>query len=663
MQLVLDKISRKQGADDFLYPMSLALVPGAINVLLGTTRAGKTTLMRVMAGLDKPSGGTVTADGVDVTGVPVSKRNLAMVYQQFINYPAFTVYDNIASPLRLRKVPEEQIRTKVLALAERLHITPYLQRTPGELSGGQQQRTALGRALIKDASLLLLDEPLVNLDYKLREELRRELTELFSSGSTTVVYATTEPLEALQLGGHVAVLHEGRLLQQGPTLDVFNAPNSIDVARTFSDPPINLIPARVDAHGVAQAADGLSIHLSGAQRARLGGKHGRDPRRARAQSASVAAVRWRRGHRSYGGPGGNQRLGNLCACAPWRPGPGGAAGWRAQPGDRQRLHRVLPAACLADLRATMAACCSLLARRGMTWRASNWSTWPTPTNRTPPQPADYALRPMSMAWHDGGAYALLGPSGCGKTTLLNIISGLVKPSHGKVLFDGKDVTQLPTEARNIAQVFQFPVIYDTMTVHDNLAFPLRNRGWKEIEVKKRVQQVAQMLELTGDLKLRASGLSVDAKQKISLGRGLVRPDVAAVLFDEPLTVIDPHLKWLLRRKLKEIHHELKLSLIYVTHDQVEALTFADQVVVMTQGEVVQTGSAQALFEEPEHTFVGYFIGNPGMNLLDCTLDDGGVRVAGQLLAVSAARPRGAVWRARQDHRGRAAGICRMPEGG
>ena len=272
VQLVLEKISKKQGAETYLYPMSLALVPGAINVLLGTTRAGKTTLMRVMAGLDKPSGGTVTADGVDVTGVPVSRRNLAMVYQQFINYPAFTVYDNIASPLRLRKVPEEQIRAKVQALAERLHITPYLQRTPGELSGGQQQRTALGRALIKDASLLLLDEPLVNLDYKLREELRRELTELFSSGSTTVVYATTEPLEALQLGGHVAVLHEGRLLQQGPTLDVFNAPNSIDVARTFSDPPINLIPARVDGHGVAQAADGLSIHLSGAQRARLAGR-------------------------------------------------------------------------------------------------------------------------------------------------------------------------------------------------------------------------------------------------------------------------------------------------------------------------------------------------------------------------------------------------------
>ena len=246
----------------------------------------------------------------------------------------------------------------------------------------------------------------------------------------------------------------------------------------------------------------------------------------------------------------------------------------------------------------------------------------------PSQASDYALRPMDMTWTDGGAYALLGPSGCGKTTLLNIISGLVKPSQGKVLFDGKDVTNLPTEARNIAQVFQFPVIYDTMTVGENLAFPLKNRGWNQADINKRVSQIAEILELTGDLKHRASGLTADAKQKISLGRGLVRPDVAAVLFDEPLTVIDPHLKWLLRRKLKEIHHELNLSLIYVTHDQIEALTFADQVVVMTEGEVVQIGSAQQLFEAPAHTFVGYFIGNPGMNLITAAFSADGVRIPG-----------------------------------
>jgi len=246
----------------------------------------------------------------------------------------------------------------------------------------------------------------------------------------------------------------------------------------------------------------------------------------------------------------------------------------------------------------------------------------------PSQPSDYALRPMDMTWTDGGAYALLGPSGCGKTTLLNIISGLVKPSQGKVLFDGRDVTNLPTESRNIAQVFQFPVIYDTMTVGENLAFPLKNRGWKQADIDKRVAQIAEILELTGDLKHRASGLTADAKQKISLGRGLVRPDVAAVLFDEPLTVIDPHLKWLLRRKLKEIHHELNLSLIYVTHDQIEALTFADQVVVMTEGEVVQVGSAQQLFEAPAHTFVGYFIGNPGMNLITAAFSADGVRIPG-----------------------------------
>jgi len=241
-----------------------------------------------------------------------------------------------------------------------------------------------------------------------------------------------------------------------------------------------------------------------------------------------------------------------------------------------------------------------------------------------------ALKPMTVAWNDGGAYALLGPSGCGKTTLLNIVSGLITPSQGQVLFDGVDITHLPPEKRNIAQVFQFPVIYDTMSVFDNLAFPLRNRAWKEPEVRKRVHEVAELLELTSDLKHRASGLTADAKQKISLGRGLVRPDVAAVLFDEPLTVIDPHLKWLLRRKLKQIHGQLKLSLIYVTHDQVEALTFADTVVVMTQGEIVQSGTAQDLFEKPAHTFVGHFIGSPGMNFLPCAVHGNDVVVDGHV---------------------------------
>jgi glycerol transport system ATP-binding protein len=263
----------------------------------------------------------------------------------------------------------------------------------------------------------------------------------------------------------------------------------------------------------------------------------------------------------------------------------------------------------------------------------------------PISPQDYALQPMTMTWDDGDAYALLGPSGCGKTTLLNIISGLVKPSHGRVLFDGRDVTDLPPEQRNIAQVFQFPVIYDTMTVFDNLAFPLRNRGIPENAVRSRVAEIAELLELTSDLRVRASGLSADMKQKISLGRGLVRRDVAAILFDEPLTVIDPHLKWQLRSKLKQIHNELKLSLIYVTHDQVEALTFADQVVVMFNGAVVQSGTPQALFEQPAHTFVGYFIGSPGMNLMPCTLETdavtvGAVRIPLELDRIARARSAG-----------------------
>jgi len=232
---------------------------------------------------------------------------------------------------------------------------------------------------------------------------------------------------------------------------------------------------------------------------------------------------------------------------------------------------------------------------------------------------DYALLPLQMAFRDGGAYALLGPSGCGKTTMLNLISGLLAPSQGTVKFDGRDVTHQSPQQRNIAQVFQFPVIYDTMTVAQNLAFPLRNRKVPEAEIRQRVGRIAEMLEMSGQLDHRAAGLSADQKQKISLGRGLVRPDVSAVLFDEPLTVIDPHLKWQLRRKLKQIHHELKLTLVYVTHDQVEALTFADQVVVMTRGRAVQVGSASDLFERPQHTFVGHFIGSPGMNFLPAAL--------------------------------------------
>ncbi|MEL6299826.1 MAG: ABC transporter ATP-binding protein [Pseudomonadota bacterium] len=252
----------------------------------------------------------------------------------------------------------------------------------------------------------------------------------------------------------------------------------------------------------------------------------------------------------------------------------------------------------------------------------------------PAGPDDYALKEIDVAWEDGGAYALLGPSGCGKTTLLNIISGLLTPSEGRVLFDDRDVTHEPPDARNIAQVFQFPVVYDTMTVFDNLAFPLRNRGVGESEVRARVDAIAEMTDLTAMLQKRASGLTADGKQKISLGRGLVREDVNVIMFDEPLTVIDPHLKWQLRSKLKELHHRIETTMIYVTHDQTEALTFADRVVVMQEGVVVQIGTPTELFERPQHTFVGHFIGSPGMNVLPCAVENGQAIFAGQPVAIA-----------------------------
>jgi glycerol transport system ATP-binding protein len=235
----------------------------------------------------------------------------------------------------------------------------------------------------------------------------------------------------------------------------------------------------------------------------------------------------------------------------------------------------------------------------------------------------WALRDVELRWRDGGAYALLGPSGCGKTTLLGIISGLIRPTRGAVLYGDRDVTDASSRDRNIAQVFQFPVVYDTMTVRDNLAFPLRNRGLAAAEIERRVGRTAEALELTRLLPLRATGLTADQKQILALGRGLVRDDVAAILFDEPLTVIDPHRKWLLRRKLKEIHRQFHHTLIYVTHDQTEALTFADEVVVMQAGQVLQQGTPEQLFLQPAHTYVGYFIGSPGMNVLPCAIDPTG----------------------------------------
>lgn len=253
----------------------------------------------------------------------------------------------------------------------------------------------------------------------------------------------------------------------------------------------------------------------------------------------------------------------------------------------------------------------------------------------PTADADWALKEMSVEWSDGGAYALLGPSGCGKTTLLNIISGLIAPTQGEIWFDGLNVTAQPPDTRNIAQVFQFPVVYDTMSVYDNLAFPLRNRGVPETDVDARVREIADMLDLSEILDRRAQGLTADGKQKISLGRGLVRKDVNVIMFDEPLTVIDPHLKWVLRSKLKELHQRVGATMIYVTHDQTEALTFADQVVVMHEGTVVQVGTPVDLFERPQHTFVGHFIGSPGMNFLPCQMGDGKPVVEGVSIETNA----------------------------
>ena len=239
MSLELRNVVKRVGAETHIHEVSLKLAATGFNILLGPTLAGKTTLMQLMAGLDRPTAGEVWFDGRDVTAVPVRKRNVSMVYQQFINYPNLTVFENIASPLRVARLPRAAIDERVHRIADLLHLKPLLDRRPGELSGGQQQRTALARALVKDADLVLLDEPLANLDFKLREELRDELPKLFADRRSTVVFATTDPTEALLLGGHTAALHEGRITQFGPTAEVYRRPADLRTAMVLSNPPIN----------------------------------------------------------------------------------------------------------------------------------------------------------------------------------------------------------------------------------------------------------------------------------------------------------------------------------------------------------------------------------------------------------------------------------------
>ena len=616
MTFVLENISLSVGPEAVIDDVSLTLDRGSMNVVLGPTLSGKTTLMRLMAGLDRPTTGRLIEGGVDVTNIPVRRRSVAMVYQQFVNYPSLTVYENIASPLRVAGLGRAEIDARVNEAARLLRLDNFLQRLPAQLSGGQQQRTAIARALVKRAKLVLLDEPLANLDYKLREELREELPRIFVQTGAVLVYATTEPTEALLLGGTTITLHEGRVSQVGPTALVYRRPENIEAARVFSDPPLNELV--IEKRGaVVSLQTGRNLPLVGALSTLPDGVH-RIGFRADAVAIGDAPspglnfqgevkVTELSGSESFVHV--DVGIGVWVCLAPgvheWQPG----AHVEARGGRESRL-------CLRRLRQT---CCDAVhCEDGLRGEAMTRITLDGIAHAYGGKvrsEADYALKPLHHVWEQGMAYALLGPSGCGKTTLLNIISGLVTPSEGRLLFDDVDVTHLPTKERNIAQVFQFPVIYDTMTVAENLAFPLKNRRLPRAAIERRVAEIAAMLDLTGVLDRRARGLTADAKQKISLGRGLVRSDVSAVLFDEPLTVIDPALKWELRSKLKAVHRALDLLMIYVTHDQIEALTFADRVVVMNEGKAVQIGTPDDLFERPEHTFVGYFIGSPGIEFM------------------------------------------------
>ena len=316
MSIRLESVNMVSMGESVISEVSLTVERGTMNVLLGPTLAGKTTLMRLMAGLDKPTSGRILIDGKDVTGVSVRERSVAMVYQEFVNYPSFTVYENIAAPLRrAKRLSAPQIDAKVRARAQMMHIDHLLHRLPSELSGGQQQRVALARALVKEAPLLLLDEPLVNLDYKLREELRSEIRKIFGRGTTTVVYATTEPQEALLFGGNTIVLDAGRVLQCGPALEIYHRPATIRASQVFSDPPINLIRAVIGPQG-CRLSPSVAFPLPRHMRALPQGEY-----RVGVRADHIGLVGSRRVRLLDPGEGRacrDQRLGNLHSRRAWR---------------------------------------------------------------------------------------------------------------------------------------------------------------------------------------------------------------------------------------------------------------------------------------------------------------------------------------------------------
>ncbi len=549
--------------------------------------------------------------------------------------------------------------------AKLLRLEPFLKRTPLQLSGGQQQRTAIARALVKGADLVLLDEPLANLDYKLREELRAELPRIFEASGAIFVYATTEPSEALLLGGDTICMWEGEALQIGETAEGLppsrHAARRAGVLRSAAQHRrrSRRRTARCEyAGGITAPADRA---LCRARRRRLSRRLPRASARiANGQAGRHAFPRDRDGDRDH-------RLGKFRASASRRRRTGSRCCMACMSSSpASTLDAVLDPdnVFVFDAAGRLVAAPDARLEGDATWPALTSSISPTPTAAMTRRPESFALKPVTMTWRQGGAYALLGPSGCGKTTLLNIISGIVTPSRGKILFDGTDVTPLSTQKRNIAQVFQFPVIYDTMTVGENLAFPLKNRGVpkrRDRQARRRDRAPARPHARSRSARRRGSPPTPSRRSRSAAA--WCAPTSPPILFDEPLTVIDPELKWQLRSKLKALHRELDLTMIYVTHDQTEALTFADTVVVMHDGRVVQSGTPAELFEKPAHTFVGYFIGSPGMNIVPAEVKGREARIDGHVIALQPQLRRAAG--GREDRDRRAAGIrrCRRARAG
>ena len=651
MSVTFEGVTRRFDGVDVIHDLHLEVPDGSFTVVTGPPKSGKSVLFRTLVGLETADAGRILINGEDIAEQKAPERRVGYVPQSFALYPHMSVARNIGYPMALARAPKGDIAERVDWAAAMLAISHLLDKTPDQLSGGEKQRVAVARGLLKEADVFVFDDPLVGLDYKLRERLMDDLRELREELGKTFLYGTADSVEAMTLATRLVVLDGGRIVQEGATEEVYDEPRHPRAMELVGFPRANLLRGRID-EGVLRAGP-IELPVEETNAVRTGGRwrrrgrprpdverrcgvrrdggHPPAPRRGGdrvpARGAAPGRGRGRRGvasrrvdrHGCRGASGGGSRQRDRRL----RRGGGGRAadGGLRRRNARAARHRRPPDGAHGQ------------GRRSPVPRARHAGE-----PRSAPLMADVriesvtkrfgdftAVADMNVTFAEGEVTCLLGPSGCGKTTLMRMVAGLESVTSGRILFGGRDVTRLPPRRRDIGMVFQYPVMYPTLSVEENILEPLRtDRSLDKAERRRRVDEMLEILDMTALAHHHIDELDAGLRQKVAVGRAVARhSDI--VLFDEPTTNVEVNAKLQLIRAFKEVTGRLRQTIVYVTHDQTEAMTLADRIALMKDGRIVQLDAPRTLYDAPTSTFGGWFLGAPGMNFVPAEIDGRSLR--------------------------------------